>query len=166
MSVRDPRLIAEHRGGALARGQQAALARWASDCAERVLPFFLTQHRDGRPRHAIETGRAWAAGLVPAGAAMRASLAAHAAARKAKDPLAVAAARAAGHAAATAHCADHCMGVLLYALKIHRLRGTSGKQEVKRQLRRLPPSLRAVVRKGVLERLGQMRLPMGPGGKG
>jgi len=84
---------------------------------------------------------------------MKASLAAHAAARNAKDPIAKAAARAAGQAVATAHCADHSMGALLYVLKIHRLRGTSLDRVFKAQIAKLPAKLRPMVKKGVLSRL-------------
>src|SRR5687767_91463 len=115
--MRDRRFIAVHRGGLLQRTDHAFLARWAADCAERVLQLFTVHCDDARPQRALETGRAWADGEVRTGAAMKSAVAAHAAARQTAHKAAVAAARAAGHAAATAHAADHCMGALLYALK-------------------------------------------------
>jgi immunity protein 5 of polymorphic toxin system len=47
----------------------------------------------------------------------KASLDSHAAAREAKEDGAIAAARAAGHAAATAHVPDHSIGAAAYAIK-------------------------------------------------
>jgi hypothetical protein len=109
--------------------------------------------KDSRPRGAISMGRAWSSGNVKTGAAMRASLAAHAAARKAKNPIAKAAARAAGQASATAHCADHSMGALLYVLQIYELRGMSFERVFKAQIAKLPAKLRPMVREGILSRL-------------
>lgn len=93
------------------------LARWAADCAERVLHSFTRHSNDRRPQAALDVARQWANGEVKTGVAMKASLAAHAAARSVSDKAAIAAARAAGQAVATAHFADHSMGALLYALK-------------------------------------------------
>lgn len=102
----------------LANKDRKALAVWAADCAEHVLPLF-EQHRpeDDRPRKAIEAARAFARDEIRVGVARKAALAAHAAARDATDPAAVAAARAAGHAAATAHVARHALGPVMYATK-------------------------------------------------
>ena len=83
---------------------------------------------------------------------MRASLGAHAAARSVEDPRAVAAARAAGQAVATAHCADHCMGALLYVLKIQKLAGKRPRKTLQAQIGKLPRRLRAMVREGVVAR--------------
>jgi hypothetical protein len=42
-----------------------ALALWATDCAEHVLPHFEeTYPNDNRPRKAVEAGRAWARGEI------------------------------------------------------------------------------------------------------
>jgi hypothetical protein len=137
----------------LDRKSHTTLALWAAKCAQRVLPLYERTAKDPRPRNAILIGKAWAAGSVKTKVAMKASLAAHAAARVAQDPIATAAARAAGQAVATAHCADHSMGALLYVLKIHRLRGTSFDREFKAQIAKLPAKLRPIVKKGVLSRL-------------
>jgi hypothetical protein len=153
MSFRDQRFVAIHRGGLLDPKSHSALALWAANCAKGVLPLFEKTIKDSRPRNAIIIGKAWAAGNVKTGGAMKASLAAHAAARNAKDPITKAAARAAGQAVATAHCADHSMGALLYVLKIHRLRGTSLDRVFKAQIAKLPAKLRPMVKKGVLSRL-------------
>lgn len=95
-----------------------ALAVWAADCAEHVLQLFEALHpADDRPRRAIEAARAWVRDEIRVGAARKAALAAHAAARETTDNAARAAARAAGHAAATAHVARHALGPVMYATK-------------------------------------------------
>ncbi|MFH1056842.1 MAG: NUDIX hydrolase [Candidatus Micrarchaeota archaeon] len=97
---------------------KAAMAVWAADCAESVLHFFEKKHPgDRRPRKAIQAVRDWVEGKIKMPQAKKASLAAHAAARGTKDPLARAAARAAGQAAATAHSAGHALGTIYYAEK-------------------------------------------------
>jgi hypothetical protein len=104
--------------GLLANKDRKALAAWAADCAEHVLPLFEQRHpQDDRPRKAIEAARAYARGEIRVGVARQAALAAHAAAGMATDPAAIAAARAAGHAAATAHVARHALGPVMYATK-------------------------------------------------
>jgi len=153
MSSRDQRFVAVHRGGLLDPKTHSTLALWAANCAAGVLPLFEKTIKDLRPRGAISMGRAWSSGNVKTGAVMKASLAAHAAARKVKDPIAKAAARAAGQSAATAHCADHSMGAFLYVLKIYELRGMSFERVFKAQIARLPAKLRPMVREGILSRL-------------
>ena len=153
MSHRDQRFVTIPRGGSLTAKSHSILALWAADCAAEVLPLFERTTKDSRPRNAILIGRAWSAGIVKTGAAMMASLVAHAAARKTKDPIAKSSARAAGQAVATAHCADHSMGALLYALKTYEQRGKSSESFLKAQLAKLPAKLRPMVREGVLSRL-------------
>jgi membrane protein involved in colicin uptake len=95
-----------------------ALTLWAADCAEHVLPYFEKERpKDDRPRKAIEAARKWAHGKIKVGEARRAAFSAHAAARKANQPAAIAAARSAGHAAATAHVASHASHAAEYAVK-------------------------------------------------
>ncbi len=154
--MRDQRFIAVHRGGVLDRGNHALLARWAAGCAEQVLPLFYRSSEDPRPGQAIEIACKWADGEVATGVAIRASVAAHAAARQAAHKSAIAAARSAGHAAATAHFADHCMGALLYALKALDASGRPWVPELESRLAGLPPHLRAPVADGVDMRLKKM----------
>jgi len=92
---------------------------WALDCAERVLPLFEKKYpRDKRPRQAIKVGRAWVStGVFHMAVIRKASLDAHAAARKANDGAARAAARAAGQAVAAAHVAGHALAAADYAAK-------------------------------------------------
>jgi len=95
-----------------------ALALWAADCAEHVLPHFEDKHPgDDRPRKAIQAARAWAAGELTMIEARTFAFAAHAAAREAEGAAAVAAARAAGHAAASAHVAAHAQAAATYTRK-------------------------------------------------
>jgi hypothetical protein len=99
---------------------QRSLATCAADCAERVLPYFEKAYpKDDRPRKAIETCRTWVrTGLFKMADIRGASLAAHAAAREAKeDNAACFAARAAGQAVATAHVPQHAFGAAYYALR-------------------------------------------------
>jgi hypothetical protein len=97
-----------------------ALALWAAECAEHVLPFFVEKYpEDHRPRNAIETLREWIrTGEFSMSVIRHASLSAHAAAREvAEDNAARFAARAAGQAVATAHVPTHALGPALYAIK-------------------------------------------------
>ena len=99
---------------------QRSLATCAADCAERVLPYFERAYpKDDRPRRAIEACRTWVrTGVFEMADIRGASLAAHAAAREAKeDNAACFAARAAGQAVATAHVPQHAFGAVYYALK-------------------------------------------------
>ncbi|HVP22871.1 MAG TPA: hypothetical protein VMS77_03035 [Conexivisphaerales archaeon] len=105
--------------GRQVKSDHRILALWAADCAEHVLPYFEESHPDDdRPRRAIEACREWVtAGASKTADVRRASFEAHAAARSAKEKGAIAAARAAGHAAATAHVPTHALGSAAYALK-------------------------------------------------
>ncbi|TAJ45634.1 putative immunity protein [Methanofollis fontis] len=127
------------------REDQMAMAAWAADCAERVLPHFERAYPgDDRPRSAIETCRRWVRTGVFRMAEIRgSSLAAHAAAREAKgnDP-AVYAARAAGQAVATAHVPQHAYGAAYYALKAVAAAGGDAAGERDWQSERLLAGLR------------------------
>ena len=150
--MRDDRFKAVHRGGSLDLDRHRQLALWAADCGEHVLPLFSRRHPlDDRPRLAIETTRAWAAGEVSVGAARSASVAAHAAAREATDIAAREAARAAGHAVATAHMADHSLGPAWYAVRavqasVEKPAGVAAaSRERAWQRKHLPSSIRELV---------------------
>ncbi len=94
------------------------LVAWALDCAPRVLAIFEEKYPgEQRPRQALETAAVWAQGGVKMPEAKRAIHAAHNAATAAEgDPAAQAAARAAGHAAATVHVETHALGLVFYGL--------------------------------------------------
>jgi hypothetical protein len=100
------------------------LARWAIDCAERVMPYFEEKYPDdARPRKAIAALKVWIlTGVFKMAVIRKASLDAHAAAREVgEDSPARSAARAAGQAVATAHVPRHAYGPAIYAQQaIHR----------------------------------------------
>lgn len=137
--------MAVHRGGLLDRAKHRLLAEWAADCAERILPLFEQCGSDDRPRRAIATARAWANEKASVGDAQKAAVAAHAVARAVKNKSATAAARAAGHAAATAHMADHSLGAAFYALKAIEATGASTHDERASQVAKLPDAVRELV---------------------
>jgi len=140
------------------RQDQRLMAIWAADCVERVLPLFERSYpQDDRPRRAIETCRTWVQTGVFRMAEIRgASLAAHAAAREAKEnPAALFAARAAGQAVATAHIPQHAFGGAYYALKaIAAADPVQAELKVAKehawQARHIPPQLRQEVLKRVI----------------
>lgn len=97
-----------------------SLAIWATDYAEKILPFFEKAYpKDDRPRKAIEACRTWVrTGVFKMADIRGASLAAHAAARDAKEnDAACFAARAAGQTAATPHVPQHAFGAFYYGFK-------------------------------------------------
>ena len=105
-----------------------ALALWAIDCAEHVLPYFEEKYpNDKRPRKALETLKKWIdTGMFKMSVIRKASLDAHSAAKDAKEDYARYAAHAAGQAVATAHVPTHSIGGAIYALQaIHRVTGPS-----------------------------------------
>ena len=156
--MRDGRFVAAHRGGPLQPNHHRLLAAWAAACAERVLPLFDQHGADGRPNQAIATARLWAAGKIKVGEAQKAAISAHAAARDASQPAAIAAARAAGHAAAAAHCADHSLGAAHYALKAIAANGGSPETERSWQILRLPAKLRGLVTSALETRFAKPEL--------
>jgi hypothetical protein len=106
--------------GLVKRSEHRALAVWAADCAERVLPFFESERPDDqRPREAIKACREWArTGVLRMKEVREIALSAHAAAREtAEDGSARFAARSAGHAMATAHVPTHSIAAASYAAK-------------------------------------------------
>jgi len=136
----------------LSEDDRRVLAMWAADCAERTLPLFEAEAPgDPRPREAIDGGRAFARGEMRIGPVRALAIAAHAAAREVGDPAAVAAARAAGHAAATAHLASHARGVPAYAAKARGLAApddsTAVADEVKWALEHASRAVRDVLRR-------------------
>lgn len=125
-----------------------SLARWAAACAERVLPrFAAVAPHDDRPARAIVTARAWATGDATVREARDASVAAHDAAGAVNNDAASEAARAAGHAVATAHRADHSVGVAWYAVRsVVAAEGeAAGEAERQWQIGRLDAGIRELV---------------------
>jgi Imm-5 like putative immunity protein len=123
------------------------VAEWAADCAERVLVLFEAEAPgDGRPREAIARTRAFARGELDVAEEIRRRFVAAGAARDAKSPAAVAAARAAGQAAAIPHMGAHALGAAAYAAKAAGLadpdRQDAVGQEIGWQLGRMSASVR------------------------
>lgn len=114
------------------------LVLWAADCAERVLGLYEAENPDDlRPRQAIDAAREWHAGGLTTTDARKLAFAAHAAARQAVGKAAVAAARSAGHAAATTHVAGHARHAAGYAGKAMEAAGQGGEAERRWQQQRL-----------------------------
>ena len=142
--MRDPGFVAAHRGGPLTLDRHRELIRWGRDCIEHVLPL-ATVPLDKRLVAALATAREWEAGKIKTGVGMRASLAAHAAARDLSNPIDVALARGIGQAVAAAHMADHSLGGALYALRA--VSAADGDVEAERQwqIARVPESSRELI---------------------
>ena len=137
------------------REDQKAMAIWAADCAERVLPFFEQAYpKDDRPRNAIVVCRTWVhTGVFRMSEIRGTSLAAHAAARAAgENEAACFAARAAGQAVASAHVPQHAYGSAYYALKSIAAKDPANVEskiveELRWQSQQLPENLREEIMK-------------------
>ncbi len=130
--------------------EQKLLAIWAANTAERVLLIFEKEFpKDNRPRKAIEACRTWVSTEVFKMKDIRkASLDAHAAARKADEGSSARfAARAAGQAVATAHVPEHAFGPAYYSLKIA-ASSPNPKFEITKELNLLTKSLPKKLREG------------------
>ena len=148
---RDPRLITIRRGGTLTDEDHRLLADWALICAEHVLHLFEEQRPgDGRPREAIEAGRAWIRGEMRMFDARQLAFQANAAAREAPDPVKFAA-LSAGQGAAVPHVAAHDLGAAAYAIRAAGAAVSAGEaararaEEREWQRARLPAAVRALV---------------------
>jgi len=117
---------------------------WACLCAEHVLPLF-SETLDERLTNALLIAKEWANGNTNVGEAMKASVDAHAVARKSNNPTSIAVARSVGQAVATAHMADHSLGAAIYALKAIRNAGKSIDAERIWQNEQLPSEIREIV---------------------
>jgi len=147
------------------------LGRWAADCAERALPLFEAKApADTRPREAIEGIRAFAHGEQRKGPLRSLALAALAAAREVDDPVATAAARAAGyaaatpfiHAKATPHMAKHALGPAVYGALARELAADDdpdvGDEDLRWAIKHAPPAVRRIVRQMAARGPGRSRL--------
>ncbi len=136
--------MAEHRDGPLTTQQHRELMQWATSCAEHVLPLYC-EKADERLLNALKVAKAWKEGQASVGDARKAAFAAHAAAREASNPAAIAVARSVGHAVATAHMADHSLGAALYALRAVKAAGKSVDAERRWQDEQLPTDVKELV---------------------
>lgn len=106
------------------------LAKWACECAMRVLRYFEDENPlDLRPRHAIEGCLAWLSGDMMMWDVRKLAFAAHSAARKSRTAEAYSAARACGHAAATAHVPSHAIACSMYAAQAAKSAGSNISKE-------------------------------------
>ncbi len=148
-----------------------AIGGWAADCAERALSVYETHaDSDSRPRAAIEGIREFAGGGKRAARLRSLASEANAAAREVGDPAAAAAARAAGHAAASAythpladvHQTKHIVGPAAYAalaLELDRASDPSvGEAEVRWAIEHAPPEVREVLLQMPARQAGKSRL--------
>src|SRR5580704_3660239 len=149
--VRDPRFITVRRGGTLEDDDHRLLGVWAADCAQHVLHHFEhARPNDGRPRRAIDLGRAWARGEITWWEARTAGGHANAAARELTGA-ARHAAYAAGQAGAVGHVAAHELGAAAYAIRAARAAATeddhlqAGRLECRWQRAQLPDEIRELV---------------------
>ena len=142
--MRDNRFISEHRGGLLNKDHHRLLMTWACLCSEHVLPLF-SETLDERLINALLIAKEWTNGNTNVGEAMKASVAAHAVARKSINPISIAVARSVGQAVATAHMADHSLGAAIYALKAIKNASKSIDEERKWQNEHLPSEIREIV---------------------
>ena len=146
--------------------ERRIVAAWAADCAERVVGLFeASVPGDSRPRDAIARTRAFARGELDVAGEIRRRFVGGGAARGA-SPVAVAAARAAGHASAVAHMGAHSLGAAAYAAKAAGLaqpdQPDAVRREVEWQLAEMSPEVRAALRK--LPPVGENGSgPLGPG---
>ncbi len=151
----------------LSDADRRTVARWAADCAERVLPLFTAEvPGDDRVRDAIARTHAYARGESTAAEEIRKRLIAATAASAATSPASAAAARAAGQASAVAHMGAHALGAAAYAAKAVALANPDDpelvRDEVAWQLGNLTDAERVALR--LLPPLGdESGGPLGPG---
>jgi hypothetical protein len=144
---------------------------WAADCAERAPPLFEAKApSDTRPREAIEGIRSFARGEKRKGQLRSLVWAAYAAAREVGDPVAAAAARAAGLAAAGAYIrarvtldqAKHALGPAMYGARARELSADDdpsvGEEEIRWAVESASPAVREVVRRMPVRGPGRSRL--------
>ena len=158
-------------GMTLSEEDRRLVGLWAADCAERVLPLFETKApSDPRPRQAIEGIRAFARGEVRKGQLRSLVWAAYAAARQAGNPVAAAAARAAGCAAGTPYIhtqvtldqAKHALAPAMYAARARELEAGDdprvGDEEIRWAVEHASEAVRSALRRMPVRGPGRSRL--------
>ena len=119
--------------------QHKAIANWAADCAERVLPLFENaKPGDSRAKAAISAARRWSNGKITVAESRKAAVAAHTAAREAGNEIGREAARSAAHAAESAREPTHARHAANYAIKAVTAAGGDDMAEEKWQDERVP----------------------------
>ncbi len=148
-----------------------AIGGWAADCAERSLAIYeLCPGTDDRPQAALAAIREFAVGGKRAARLRSLAMAAHAAAREIDNPAAAAAARAAGHAAASAYThplrdvqqTKHIVGPAAYAalaLELHHPDDpTIAAREVAWAIAQAPPAVHKVLQEMHARTAGKSRI--------
>ena len=173
MSPAKRRVISDREPGPIALDdkERRSIGLWAADCAERVLPLFEAKaSSDTRPREAIEGIRLFGRGGKRTARLRSLSWAAYAAARGSGDPVAAAAARAAGlaaatayvHAVATVHQSKHVLGPAVYGARARELAAgpdsSAGDEEIRWAIEHAAPEVREVVRRFPVRGSGRGRL--------
>lgn len=100
----------------IANTNRRALVLWALELAEETAVQLEAKYPDHRPREAIVTTRAWAAGEIKMPIAKRAILDCHAMAKELTDPADIARCHAVGQACGVVHTAGHALGYPMYEL--------------------------------------------------
>jgi hypothetical protein len=149
--MRDKEWVVEHRGGTLKIEQHKQLMKWAMDCMAHLLPV-LNNNINGKIKKAIDTGNEWINGTAKTGDAMKAAREILKFVKTIDNELEVAITRAAGHAVATAHAADHSMGVVIYGLKAIKISGGSIDFEIDWQIKKIPDEIKKLVLMGLLKK--------------
>lgn len=136
----------------LSDADRRTIARWAADCADRVLPLF-----DAEPsaveavRDAVVRARAFSRGESTAAEEIAKRMIAVRAAGAATTPAGAAAARSAAQASGVAHLAAHALGAAAYAIKAVSLaqpsRPEAVPEEIRWQLEHLTVDERSVLRR-------------------
>lgn len=152
----------------LAEPERRAVAGWAAECAEHVLPIFeAAAPTDARPRDLIARARAYARATDDGTAAgIRDRFVGGVPAAEMPNQAAGAAARSAGQASAVVHMGAHALGAAGYAVVARELDEPAddgaGDREVAWQLSRMTPQVRAAL--ASLPAAGtDRRGPLGPG---
>lgn len=152
----------------LSEADRRLVAAWAADCAERVLPLFEAEHpNDDRVRQTIARTRAFARGELDTALEIRRRFGAgQGAARDARSPAAISAARPAGQSSAVCHMGAHALGAAAYAVKAASLaapdRVEISRDEIQWHVAQMTPAVRTALRS--LPPVGEDRSgPLGPG---
>jgi immunity protein 5 of polymorphic toxin system len=170
-SPSDHRHVGYDPGVAITDEERRAVARWAADSAECVLPLFeAIAPSDARPREAIDTARAFANGERRTRRLFEVALAAHRAGRQVGDPIGLAVARAASLAAANANLHDettigtlgHILGSAAYAALARELASggdrAAADEEMGWAIEHASAAIRDLVRRVPVGAVGRRRL--------
>ena len=99
------------------QSNRRVLILWALELAEETALQLAERYpEDLRPREAIDTARAWAAGEIKMPTAKQAILNCHAMAKELTDPADIARCHAVGQACSVVHTVGHALGYPMYAL--------------------------------------------------